>query len=413
MATSKRKLILLHVVAYTAFFLVVLYLFYQYATGTYTSDFGTHIKAALGAADDQSYSLTSLIIVATYSIGGSLGVAVAMTLIEVATVAFTEFLLRKLVPPVKPGAALVLAFACNFVIAVFVPVVCKHFNVGMMEANPWHNTTILTMRLAGLVSVYAYLCYMENHDKRTAFAHWLVFTLFAIMATGFKPTFAAVIGPALFIVCVLDLVAKGRKTVPKSLAVGVSLLLTLAVVYVQYAILFPSESSENQVALGLAVVWRHWQSNIPAAFVLSTLFPLLVLLGNYRHLKTDRYYLLAWMVFAIALCEYVFIYEEGPRKWDGNFDWGTTFAMFLLFVSSAAVTLNNVRQRGIKDFRPISWAIDFSQPIGNGLSEADEEACSLATRQKAYYIAVTLAFVAHLASGLLYFARLLLGFNYY
>ena len=83
---------------------------------------------------------------------------------------------------------------------------------------------------------------------------------------------------------------------------------------------------------------------------------------------------MAWGVFAIAVLQYVFLAESGESLADGNWGWGSNIAVYILFLVSAMVVLQ----------QPRSWR---------------------------YYF-VAMFFGLHLASGIYYFAKIANGVGY-
>ena len=448
-------------VAYAGLFAALCFLFWQQASGVYPSDLPAHIKPP---ADD-TYSALRILYQALLGAFGLAGVCAFLACVCVATVAVTEYLVRRLAPAVKPGAAFAAALACNFAIAVYLPFIHSYYTVGSPGGNCWHNSTYLVMRLCALAALVFYFKFDGRFPTRSKAASWCGFAALLTVATSVKPSFVMVFGPAIFALCVIDLVRQGRDTVKRSLLIGLALVVALVVVLYQMTILFPSDgSAEGGIAFGLAKVWRARHANIFVSFFQSLLFPMLVVLVTRTRFWHDRAFLLAWLTTFFAFAEYVFLYETGARTYHGNFGWGLSMAIFFLFVVAAAVFL---QQRGaffglarassaerdrdagqIADAGPTGTGTSQGQVTGQVPSKApiavsartgasEDQApdqiagakansnsidttglgpfslpVSKGTRSAYDYIALA-AFALHTASGVWYFARLMMGASFY
>ena len=165
--TSSRLAIALHVACYLALFAAATFLFYCYASNIYGSDFSAHVACALGERSGTGYSLTEPLITFAKMVGGKAGIAVLFALLEVATIALSEKLLHDLSPRLSPIAVLVVALACNFVVAIHFPGFNnKHYSMGVISANAWHNPTIITMRLAALGAMIGLLRFWKAQNIR-------------------------------------------------------------------------------------------------------------------------------------------------------------------------------------------------------------------------------------------------------
>ena len=395
----------LRLFVYAGFFAALFYLFSQQSTGAFPSDLPAHLRPA--TAD--TYSASHVFYTALIGDFGLSGVCVFLALAELGTVAVTEYLIRKLSPGAKPLAALLLALACNFAIAIYIPVIQANFTVGSPGGNCWHNSTYTVMRLLALLALVFYLKFDGKIKSNSKAVSWLAFTVFLVLATLVKPSFAIVFGPAVFVLCLVDLKREGVGSVRKSLMVGLSLAIALVVVCYQLVILFPSGTdSEGGIAFGLAKVWRARHHNVFVSFFQSLAFPLLVAALVRKQVWEDKRLLLAMLMAIVAMAEYVFLYETGERTYHGNFGWGLTFAIFYLFVIAVCAYINNRGSAfGLAETRSAHEAADGL----HACPDCDE--ALVGQGRNALDWAIALAFLLHTASGVWYFVRLMMGASYY
>ncbi len=423
------KVAIARIVVLAGMFAACTFLFYQQATGAYASDLPAH----LAPMDADSYSAFRLVLFFTRDTFGLMGPAVFLALLEIATIGITEYFIRKLAPDVKPWVALVLAIACNFVIAIYLRFVYHNFTVGSPSANRWHNSTYTGMRFLAMCAIVFYLKFDGQIKTKSKALSWVLFTVMLIAATLTKPNFVVAFGPAMLVFCIIDLVRNGKSTVPKSLLVGLSLLIALIVVVCQVMLLYPADGSakgDNHIAFGIAVFWTSRNPNVFVNFFQVMAFPLLAAIATRPLWRTDRNYLLAILVLIVSFFESFFLYETGSRMSHGNFGWGLCFGLFYAFIASA-IAFVNARGRAWKLVRET----DAARPSGAGGGEARADApaaqgveasdgvalgsgvtavvAAPPDRRTPLDVATLVVFALHTASGLLYFGLMLLGRQYF
>ena len=408
MAAKPKSSVALHVVRivlYVALIAAFDFLFMQQASGAYPSDLPAHITPP---ADD-TYSALRILYQMLLGAFGIQGICGFLALVDVATIALTEYLIRKLAPRVKPSVALVAAIACNFLIAIYLPFLHSYYVVGSPGANCWHNSTYTVMKLLALAAMLYYLKFDGAIETRSKGLSWVLFTVMLTLATSVKPSFAITFGPAVFVLCLIDLKRGGTKTVKKSLLIGLSLVIALLVVFYQLTILFPSDGSEEGgIAFGLAKVWRARHANIFVSFFQSLAFPFLVVAATGKKFWEDRTFLLACLITFVAFCEYVFLYETGARTYHGNFGWGVCFALLYLFIIAAAIFL---RERG--ELLGLCVAGDDAEGLRRDRPEGGEALAEAKGKRTAFDYLALIAFALHTCSGIWYFIRVITGHSYY
>ena len=80
---------------------------------------------------------------------------------------------------------------------------------------------------------------------------------------------------------------------------------------------------------------RGYSGYLLPKFFLSILFPLAVLLFNFRRVVRDNTLMLAWAGFLASVPQMYLLAESGDRFVQGNFLWGAQIMALILFVASA------------------------------------------------------------------------------
>ena len=335
MKRSSWPLRIVRIIVLVGLAAMFMYLFYQQASGKFSSDLEAHIRRALMEGKD-TYSLVQALLGFSYTQGGPLGTALLLTSIEIGTLVLCEQFMRRLLPDTNPAVVFVFSLVINFVGCVYLPIISPHFSKGVSIANVWHNSTYLGMKLFSLAALWSYLRFMGELESKHKVLDWVLFSVFVILSATAKPSFVIVFGPAVVVFCVVALVREGVSSLKRSLALSVPFFAIVGVLLYQYTVLFTQVSSSG-IGFGFAVVWRHTHPFFPLAMLQSYAFPLLVLLFCWKKNKGDFNYRLSLLMFVFALCIFLFVNETGHRTYHGNFGWSQKFALYYWFITSVVV----------------------------------------------------------------------------
>ncbi len=208
----------------------------------------------------------------------------------------------------------------------------KLFYLGYIGLAIYHNPTI---RLLQPVALLSFLCALRVF---TPFPNsWKVVLssmLLVILSALIKPNYLLCILPALGVVVVIRLF--WRKPVDWRLLMAgffvPAVLILLLQLWITY--LLPGNGN-NSIAFSPLGVMGGFSSYLLPKFFLSILFPLAVLIFNFRRVIRDNTLVLAWVGFMVSVPQMYLLAELGNRFGNGNFLWGAQVMLFILFVASA------------------------------------------------------------------------------
>lgn len=349
--------------------------------GVYDSDLPAHISEGINGT---AYSLMERsygFLMETLGLNEK-AVALWLALLLGAAVFVTWLLLRQLFPAGNQRALHFLAFACSFVMPLYLPWVNDYRYMGMQSGNLWHNSTYLGMKFAAVLVLLLYFSWLKTYQKGISPGKWLLFTASLIFVNLMKPNFILCFAPAMGLQLLADCILARGKTLKYQILSGIPVLISLGVVIYQTTVLFQGKEDGSRIALMLPYNFLKYNRYPWAALLQSAAFPLFVLAGNRKELKRDRVFGFTWLIWLFGLLEYLFLGEEGPRKTHGNFSWGYSFCIFLVFVVCAAKCCEKLKE---------------GRPSGG---------------RKLYWAAAGLLFLGHLACGITYFIHLYLGGTY-
>lgn len=315
----------------------------------YQSDLPLHISMIV--EDGWYYSFTAYAYKLLYKLfgGGTLGIAILLAAVSTATVYVMEAFVRRLGGyGEKSWFTLLLALSLNFVMPIYVRAVGEYRYVSYQAGNIWHNSTYLCMRLAALLTLLYYFRLREKYRQGITWKEWCCFALLNVLCTGIKPSFLIAFSPVMGLFLLADLFR--HVALKRILLFGSALLPSGLVLIWQNAVLF-GEDTGNGIAFRPWYTFSLHAAITKLAVVCSALFCILVVPATLRQLPKEKEYLFIVLMSALGFLEALCLVENGSRAVDGNFLWGYSFCLFVLFAVCAVkwLGLAGTRvQRGLR-----------------------------------------------------------------
>lgn len=344
----------------------------------YQSDLPLHISMIV--EDGWYYSFTAYAYKVLHVLAGgtTIGIALMLAAISVATIYVTERAICYLGEGNEPDwKTLLFALCTNMVMPIYVEYAGVYRYVSYQAPNIWHNSTYICMKLFALMTFLYYFKLEKKYRDGITVKEWLVFAMLNVITTGIKPSFLLAFSPIMGIFLLVDLFK--RVSFKRILIFGSALLPSGAVVLWQNAVLFGSDTG-NGMTINPWYTFSLHADRPKLAVLLSVAFCGVVILMTLKDVFKDKKYsftiLMAMLGFLEALC----LVESGKRSVDGNFLWGYSFCLFVLFLYTTIQWLRYPRKTLV---------------------------------QKAIYAAMTLVYGVHLYCGVLFFVRLVCGESYW
>ncbi len=373
---------------------------FQGKYGNYPSDLVVHIREG---REGIGYSLMDNVFAFLMDTLGldqrAIGVFLALTVLV--TVWATYRVMRRLLPgESSPILLMLLVTVSMFVMPIHIKALNPYRYLSLQSATIWHNATYIGMKLAGMCVMYFYYYYQENYQKHFSAADFIWFTVLLSFANLMKPSFILAFAPAMAVMLLTDCVASKGKTFGRQVLFGIPVLLSLVVLAYQSTKLFMG--NDSAIVFAPAYILRFHATHPFAALLQSAAFPLLVLAANFRNLKTDRCFRVSWLIWLFGLLETLLLNETGRRQNDGNFTWGYSFCLFLVFVVCLCCFYRNVKEiySRCKDAGKASLVRFLREDRG-------------CRRRVLYLAAAGLLLCAHFCLGLDYFRIVSQGGSYF
>lgn len=292
-----------------------------------------------------------------------------------------------------------------------------NFNyLGVFSPNPFHNATYMAARPFAILAFLWYIKLLPVYEsgvkltrgaaegKAAKLSDYILFSAFLLLATMTKPSFTIVMVSAAGLIMLYRLFRSGFRLFLPTVQLGAAFIPTFLNLLYQYMGVFePKDGAERGIGFSLGEVWLVYCDNIPLAVCILVAFPLLVLVLNFKELKTNTLYRFSWQLFLVGLAETFLLYEKGFRRFDFNFSWGYMYGAFFCHMASLALltqkTLQALGQNGGEKDR-----------ICEGKKGIFGKKRGL---QAILLVAQWLAYLWHLLCGILYFGQLMRGEMYY
>jgi hypothetical protein len=208
----------------------------------------------------------------------------------------------------------------------------KLFYLGYIGLAIYHNPTIRLLQPVALLSFFCAVRVFMPHSNSWKVVAWSA--LLVILSALIKPNYLVCILPALGLMVVIRLVWK--KPVDWRLLIIGFLVPGAFVLLVQLWLTYYLPGNDNSSILFSPLgVMSGYSGYLLPKFFLSILFPLAVLLFNFRRVTRDNTLMLAWAGFLASLPQMYLLAESGNRFVQGNFLWGAQIMALILFVASA------------------------------------------------------------------------------
>ena len=346
---TTRLRILMHVV--TALYgLACLWLFYKQSVAVlsdlgaspYQSDLPLHISMII--EDGWYYSFTAFAYKLLHILFGktTIGIALFLGIMTYGTIYATEALVCHLGRmQEKSWYSLLLSLSLNLVMPVYIRSVGAYRYVSYQAPNVWHNSTYVCMKLFALLTFLTYLKLEEKYREGITLKEWCIFAGLNIICTGIKPSFLLAFSPVMGIFLLVDLFRKVKFT--RILAFGSALLPSGLVILWQNMVLFGDDTG-NGIAFDPWYTFSLHASVPKLAVICSALFCGLVLVLTLKDIVKEKKYLFITCMAALGFLEALCLTEQGNRAVDGNFLWGYSFCLFVLFTVCAVKWLKMPRK---------------------------------------------------------------------
>jgi hypothetical protein len=270
--------------------------------------------------------------------------------------------------------AVTLTFIAPFLLFTFID---NKYYFGYIGLANYHNPTIQLLRPFSLpIFILAMQVFKKQNNPV-----WMIVSaaLLMVLSTLIKPNLAICLLPAMLFFSALAILQK-KKIDWKLNIIGFMIPTVITLIW-QYIIAYTtSGNKEAGIIFVPFVVESAFSGFLLPKFLLSIFFPLVIFLILNKSLLKNFEMQFSWFTFLVGAIQTYFFAEGGQYLYDGNFRWSTQITLLILFITSARF----VYQR---------WGKTNIQSV----------------KEK---IIAYLAYLPHVASGIIYYLYCLLTTKY-
>lgn len=306
----------------------------------YTSDLGQHLAFA---QKGMVYSTASLLIGPAYALAGRWGIAVLLAAFQLAAVAVFAWGLRPALPWAIPPVRLLLSLAVYLCQAVWMPR-GGYWYQGTIIGTVYHNTTYIMLAPFALLAVLAFYPVWQGISTRLDKGAWLRYTVLLTIATSFKASLVFAFAPALLVLLIVDLLRSRGQNLWREIAVGCSVLPSIALCLVQADVLFAESDSGMHLIFTIAfdrhrMLWGPFNQVGVLGLLRSFVFVAAVGLLLGRRAWGSFRYRFSLLVFGVSMAEALLLVESGERLYHANLWWGPFICFWVFLLESVSVWL--------------------------------------------------------------------------
>ena len=216
---------------------------------------------------------------------------------------------------------------------------------GILTPNPYWNATYLAVRPFSVVCFFLTQELLEEYEEKIGTGKALQLALFSFLAAFTKPSFTFILLPVVGLVLLYRLLRSRFAIWRNTLLLGSCFLPTGLLLIGQFFRVFTGGSasgSETGIGVSLGRAWHIYSSNIPLSVMLALLFPFCTLALNFRELKRDGGFRLAWQLMAAGFLSFLFLNEKGFRLEHMNFSWGYMHGLFFVYAMGILQMMKNL-----------------------------------------------------------------------
>ena len=246
-----------------------------------------------------------------------------------------------------------------------------HYYLGYIVPNIAVSQTMVVLQPLALLTFVIVVRVLDTPaDGMVSVRDLANIALLALLSTLAKPSYAMVLLPAagsLLVARVLMSKRHGDRTRALAIAValGAPVIAAVGWIYVSTYLKVQGHAGGSAIAIAPLRVMDYLQQAVGggshvrawllAKFLLSVLFPVVVAVAWFPRICHDLRFRLAWMQFAFGAI-YTYAFAESPTFTAANFTWSAQTALFILFVVSMMLLIEQTMAgAGSRWRRVLAW----------------------------------------------------------
>lgn len=254
--------------------------------------------------------------------------------------------------PLKPRRRVLIQFfsvAVVFSGPIFVPHIHTTFYKGTFPIFAWHSPTQQMTTLFGVLATMFLFLMLDEYEEKISLKWWAGSALSFFLCAYSKPSYIIDIVPAVVTVFLIDLLRKSRMTLKKKFArlfiIGLSIVPSGIYMLILNYIIYQRADRRGDGDILVDTANLTGYEHVIVAICCCIAFPLVVTLFNLGKLVKDKRFQIIVLAAAAGLLQWGLLSESGRRADHGNFSWGTTIGGYMLYLTSMAIVIENIKDK--------------------------------------------------------------------
>lgn len=248
-----------------------------------------------------------------------------------------------------------ISFILLLVGPLYIPWYNEKIYLGQGTPNIWHNPTSLVVKPFAICCFFMVLKLLASIQQKIEIKRkqYITLSILIFLSVLAKPSFIQGfipgLGGYLLILCIKDKFRNFKQYIYLcfTFVPGVFLMM-----YQFIASFYKGDSAE-----GIGISWlevpSYFSPNVWISLLLLFFFPILYLLWNIKKVYQKMDIQLSICYQGMAWLEYALLYENGRRKYHGNFGWASALSTFILWMVVLIYFVNDIKEMKMNDKRQV------------------------------------------------------------
>ena len=224
---------------------------------------------------------------------------------------------------------------------LYVPRYTQYYYLGQGTGNIWHNPTNIAVKGIAVLAFMVIGLLLQRAGRNRKW--YLFLAVLLVLSALAKPSFLQGIIPGvglyMLIKCIYELYQEKRKNhfvleCKNCLKIILAFVPAVCVVAFQFYVSFFGGEAGDGIGISYGYVLHQFSVNLFYSFLFAFIFPLTVLLIDFKNVIKDIFFQIACCYELCAWLESALIFEKGARAAHGNWLWASYLSMFIVWMVS-------------------------------------------------------------------------------
>jgi len=230
-----------------------------------------------------------------------------------------------------------ITFILTFVTAIWIPWFSPHIYLGPLSPTIWHNPTNNAVKGISIIIFYLFIDIFLNAQKaekdRMPMKQMALLSFLLLISTLLKPSFIILFIPAAFLFLLIELIRVKGKNIVFCMQTALACLPSLIPLFYSYYLTYIKLQSDLRggVVFSFLTAISTWTTNIPLTVMLPFIFPMFVIMLNYKNIYQNKPLFFAMMTAFVGAL-YWLCFAESNQLHANELAWVQILALILIWL---------------------------------------------------------------------------------